>query len=578
MVTLLLTEKGGETKHLVFEKDEVTIGRVQGNDVVLPKGNVSKRHCRILLQSGQFSIEDLKSTNGTYLNGRKIAEPTAVSPADKIYVGDFVIKLEEAAEEAAAAPPGLPEAGSLSTALPRRPPPPPPAPGRSTSSMRSMDDEGLEGARGSAKISLPPPPPPARRDSGAIPLGQSGFGDVAAQQSALDSALDSDGMAARPRLPVPPLKSPRPLLGDEAEMGDLDEAETRHRSSPGGLAHAGSGVGFARQGEQLAGWLGDLMSDGVTAVYIVGPRVEVLRHGRRQPAELPHGVSVADAVRALASQGSPRPSGDTRVVNVLLPQNARLAAIFPPVANELCVTLERVAAPGGTLTELVRNGALPQEAKDLLESSVATRRNILLSGDARALESLLRSVAATISAGSRVVSLAPGLGSAQGADWVKLATDTRVSDIVMAAASLRPDFLVVEVTAPPLATDVLSQCVLGQEGTIVAMAGRSSADALGRLAALAAPALGGLGHARNLAGAAFDLIVCAGTLADGSVRMLDLAEPRPGQGGETEVVPILVWSPDGASGGRYEVVGRPVRLAATLASRGLPVPGSLSHA
>ena len=41
MVTLLLTEKGGETKQLNFDKDEVTIGRVQGNDVVLPKGNVS---------------------------------------------------------------------------------------------------------------------------------------------------------------------------------------------------------------------------------------------------------------------------------------------------------------------------------------------------------------------------------------------------------------------------------------------------------------------------------------------------------------------------------------------------------
>ena len=52
MVTLLLTEKGGETKQLNFDKDEVTIGRVQGNDVVLPKGNVSKRHCRIMLQVG----------------------------------------------------------------------------------------------------------------------------------------------------------------------------------------------------------------------------------------------------------------------------------------------------------------------------------------------------------------------------------------------------------------------------------------------------------------------------------------------------------------------------------------------
>src|SRR5215217_2460241 len=124
MVTLLLTEKGGETKQLNFEKDEVTVGRVQGNDIVLPKGNVSKRHCRIMLQGGRFSVEDLKSTNGTYINGRKIGETTSVVGTDKIYVGDFVIKIENAGVEAAV-PANAPEAGSLSTALPRRPPPPP---------------------------------------------------------------------------------------------------------------------------------------------------------------------------------------------------------------------------------------------------------------------------------------------------------------------------------------------------------------------------------------------------------------------------------------------------------------------
>src|SRR5688572_31788779 len=132
MVNLLLTEKGGDTKQLSFDKDEVTIGRVQGNDVVLPKGNVSKRHCRIFSQAGRFSVEDLKSTNGTYINGRKIAETTLVSGTDKIYVGDFVVKVENAAVDAPASPP---EAGSLSAALPRRPPPPP-APGRVTAPMR----------------------------------------------------------------------------------------------------------------------------------------------------------------------------------------------------------------------------------------------------------------------------------------------------------------------------------------------------------------------------------------------------------------------------------------------------------
>ena len=90
MFAITLTEKGGEQRRLDFDKAEITIGRVQGNDVVLPKGNVSKRHARIVLKDGKFIIVDLKSTNGTYVNGRKITSPLVVKDSDKIYIGDFI--------------------------------------------------------------------------------------------------------------------------------------------------------------------------------------------------------------------------------------------------------------------------------------------------------------------------------------------------------------------------------------------------------------------------------------------------------------------------------------------------------
>src|SRR5206468_8082369 len=99
MFTIVLQEKGGEQRRMVFNKPEVTIGRVQGNDIVLPKGNVSKRHARIVLKDGKFIIVDLKSTNGTYVNGRKITSPLVVKDADKIYIGDFIAGVDEAAAE-----------------------------------------------------------------------------------------------------------------------------------------------------------------------------------------------------------------------------------------------------------------------------------------------------------------------------------------------------------------------------------------------------------------------------------------------------------------------------------------------
>jgi pilus assembly protein CpaF len=72
--TIVITEKGGKPRSEAFDQNEITIGRVQGNDIVLPKGNISKRHSRIVLRDGKFIIVDLKSTNGTFVNGKRIHE------------------------------------------------------------------------------------------------------------------------------------------------------------------------------------------------------------------------------------------------------------------------------------------------------------------------------------------------------------------------------------------------------------------------------------------------------------------------------------------------------------------------
>ena len=107
MFAIVITEKGGEQRRISFNKAEITIGRVQGNDIVLPKGNVSKRHARIVLKDGKFIIVDLKSTNGTYVNGRKITSPLVVKNTDKIYIGDFILSIDEAGAGAAVEEPAM---------------------------------------------------------------------------------------------------------------------------------------------------------------------------------------------------------------------------------------------------------------------------------------------------------------------------------------------------------------------------------------------------------------------------------------------------------------------------------------
>jgi pilus assembly protein CpaF len=124
MFTIIISEKGGAERRETFDKNEINVGRVQGNDLMLPKGNVSKHHARLLYRDGRFIVTDLKSTNGTYVNGRKIAQATIVREGDKIYIGDFVLKLDTGSQSSAVA--SDEPYGQADPRTPARAPAPPP--------------------------------------------------------------------------------------------------------------------------------------------------------------------------------------------------------------------------------------------------------------------------------------------------------------------------------------------------------------------------------------------------------------------------------------------------------------------
>ena len=114
MLRVTVAEKGGAEREQFFDVPEVSIGRVQGNSIVLPKPNVSKRHATVTIEGGAVTITDQKSTNGTYVNGRRISGPRALSPEDRVYIGDFTLRCSEVAATSDIEPtpvPPLPMAG-----------------------------------------------------------------------------------------------------------------------------------------------------------------------------------------------------------------------------------------------------------------------------------------------------------------------------------------------------------------------------------------------------------------------------------------------------------------------------------
>lgn len=73
--------------------DELTVGRAAGCQVTVDDTYVSQLHARVFRRNGQLLVEDLGSTNGSYLNGARVTGPMVMQRGDKLKVGNTVLEL-----------------------------------------------------------------------------------------------------------------------------------------------------------------------------------------------------------------------------------------------------------------------------------------------------------------------------------------------------------------------------------------------------------------------------------------------------------------------------------------------------
>lgn len=80
-----------EIKTFYLNKETVTVGKLESNDFYLNDNSVSRSHCKFIKSKNTYKIVDLKSTNGTYVNGKRISEEI-LKVGDNITVGRTIIK------------------------------------------------------------------------------------------------------------------------------------------------------------------------------------------------------------------------------------------------------------------------------------------------------------------------------------------------------------------------------------------------------------------------------------------------------------------------------------------------------
>ena len=98
--TYQLLMRTGPTPGKIFDLNlpELTVGRDMVNAIMINDAEISRRHARLVAQPGGYVIEDLGSTNGTFVNGQRLMGPHLLRPGELVLFGENVSLVYEALE------------------------------------------------------------------------------------------------------------------------------------------------------------------------------------------------------------------------------------------------------------------------------------------------------------------------------------------------------------------------------------------------------------------------------------------------------------------------------------------------
>ena len=94
-VVLVMFRADGERRSFSIVRDMTVVGRREDCDLRIPLGEVSRKHCRLIMDGEAVRLEDLGSSNGTFHNGERVRE-AALAPGDTVQIGPvtFMVQID----------------------------------------------------------------------------------------------------------------------------------------------------------------------------------------------------------------------------------------------------------------------------------------------------------------------------------------------------------------------------------------------------------------------------------------------------------------------------------------------------
>jgi pilus assembly protein CpaF len=591
MFAIIVHEKGGAERREVFDAAELSVGRVQGNELMLPKGNVSKRHARLLYRDGRFIVTDLNSTNGTYVNRRKITQATIVREGDRIYIGDFVLRIETSGGEGGLAEKirtgqtrSSPSAADISNVAAR------PEPEGSDLSQAPGPLKARASASSPASSDTPPRADPPE-STGTHSLGRTTQDErpESAPNSLRDvvrSLVDRVAQQLRDvdlRAPVPP------SLGERID-GLLQHAWTEVSEGRGGAANVAAerAIELARCELVEHGPLTELIADpSVSEIGVTRfDRVLSVRGGRTVAFDpgFSSDLSLRWAVSRLCAEAGLAILPHEEVVERRILPGIRLSALVGPIAaSGACVAIRKAKRLSITLDELVRRGAISRAMATFLQQCLVARVNLLIVGPRDGGVEALLAALAQAAADTPCVFIGEREPSGSDANWLLAGSDAATTaGALRVAASLPGARIVAELFSGELCAKMVEAIADGADGMIAARYAPSLRRGLLRLPGVVAaerPQIP-IAAARELLANAFEIVVEVARLRDERHRVLRIAEVIGAAGEEIQVQDIFTFVMDrtaagGSIEGTFAASGVVPQLVETWRARGTTVESAI---
>ena len=152
-----LIMRTGPTPGAAFtlEGDQMSIGRDSTNEIVINDAEISRRHARLTFQGGKYVLEDLGSTNGTFVNGQRLAGPRVLKAGEVVSFGEQIVLVFEASTYDPAATVASPRAAAAIPSVPRPVMPPPSAPAEYAGSVPASP-ASVSSASAARKMNIAP--------------------------------------------------------------------------------------------------------------------------------------------------------------------------------------------------------------------------------------------------------------------------------------------------------------------------------------------------------------------------------------------------------------------------------------